>query len=312
MNCVTTQWIILTENNSSVRSFVDANWQKWVIDPEALIAVTLLVGRFSPPLFDRALRWIVKNGSSVSVPRLLKVMKIFPPLIDARIAGGISDYVCEFGSLGDDAMDDWIYMGSVARECIERSSRKDASVAFFLGVDEYIDAEGAFPDASAGGRNADPIFERWGVIRHRFSAGFHTIGNSSVPAGIRIRIGEKLDSRVLGDIIAYIGIAKSRHFGTSRSLAENLYYPRDRISDAVEDGIDRGLLRKGRNDYFSLSDSGFDLLAEEGCEDALWNTDWVITYSGLSFGLSFVSGYFDEEMDMLYTELCNLLEGGDK
>lgn len=48
---------------------------RWAIDPEALLAITLRVGGRDPRLFDEVLDWLCLNGRSMSVQRLKNLTK---------------------------------------------------------------------------------------------------------------------------------------------------------------------------------------------------------------------------------------------
>ena len=72
------------------RSIIDFLWRQWIqlgvsgdegpldrwaIDPEALLAITLRIGGRDPRLFDEILDWLVVNGRTVSVQRLANITK---------------------------------------------------------------------------------------------------------------------------------------------------------------------------------------------------------------------------------------------
>jgi hypothetical protein len=47
----------------------------WIIDPEALLLLTLEVGRYEPRLFDEVLDWLVVNGRWIDLQRMRGILK---------------------------------------------------------------------------------------------------------------------------------------------------------------------------------------------------------------------------------------------
>ncbi|MCK9995780.1 MAG: hypothetical protein KAH56_05825, partial [Candidatus Krumholzibacteria bacterium] len=63
------QWSALGVSGSSQKQ------QKTVVDPEALLLLTLTVARYDPRLFDEVLEWVDVNGASLNVHRLKNLLK---------------------------------------------------------------------------------------------------------------------------------------------------------------------------------------------------------------------------------------------
>lgn len=49
------------------------NFDEWIIDPEALICITCLFGRYEPRLFDEAMDWLRENGGIINLSRLKRI-----------------------------------------------------------------------------------------------------------------------------------------------------------------------------------------------------------------------------------------------
>src|SRR5208337_2570647 len=47
----------------------------WVIDPEALLVLTLGIARYEPRLFDEVMDWLVTNGQWVDIQRLRGILR---------------------------------------------------------------------------------------------------------------------------------------------------------------------------------------------------------------------------------------------
>jgi hypothetical protein len=62
---------------------------RWIIDPEALLLMTLRLGRFDPRLFDEVMAWCVRNGRWLSLQRLKNLTHA--PITDVLSATWPSD-----------------------------------------------------------------------------------------------------------------------------------------------------------------------------------------------------------------------------
>ena len=63
------QWVQLGLSGEASRT------DKWAVDPEALLAITLRLGGEDPRLFDEVLDWLCLNGKLMSVQRLTNLTK---------------------------------------------------------------------------------------------------------------------------------------------------------------------------------------------------------------------------------------------
>ena len=67
----------------------------WVMDPEALLVLTLSVGRAEPRLFDEVLDWLWTNGRLISVQRLRNLSRVDETL--ERTVAAVLDWVSTSG-----------------------------------------------------------------------------------------------------------------------------------------------------------------------------------------------------------------------
>lgn len=76
----------------------DAEWQdRWLIDPEALLLLTLDVGRYDPRLFDEVLDWSVRNSRWLSVVRLGKIAAEQVGDTGRRLVAAFAEFMGEHG-----------------------------------------------------------------------------------------------------------------------------------------------------------------------------------------------------------------------
>src|SRR5271155_4949218 len=64
-----------------------AGYDRWAIDPEALILFTIAVARRDPRLFDEVLDWIALNRQLLSMQRLRNLSRRFP--VDRDLVGAV-------------------------------------------------------------------------------------------------------------------------------------------------------------------------------------------------------------------------------
>jgi hypothetical protein len=64
-----------------------AGFDRWAIDPEALILFTIAVARRDPRLFDEVLDWMAANRKLLSLQRLRNLSKRFP--VDPELVGAV-------------------------------------------------------------------------------------------------------------------------------------------------------------------------------------------------------------------------------
>jgi hypothetical protein len=64
-----------------------AGFDRWVIDPEALILFTIVVARRDPRLFDEVLDWMAVNRKLLSMQRLRNLNRRFP--VDPELVGAV-------------------------------------------------------------------------------------------------------------------------------------------------------------------------------------------------------------------------------
>lgn len=84
--------LLIEFKNTIIESLLGLAWQQWsaigvpgysraeettVVDPEALLLLTLTVGRYDARLFDEMLTWLEINGNFVNVQRLQNIVKQF-------------------------------------------------------------------------------------------------------------------------------------------------------------------------------------------------------------------------------------------
>lgn len=117
---------------------------RWLLDPEALLLMTLEAARTDPRLFDEVLDWLLTNGSLIDVQRLRNLTaedKEFPKALLLGVASLLAEH---------ETSAKWSRL-SVP---IDQSSRQTEPL--FL-----LSAERAFPDF----QNVDPHFRKAGYLR---------------------------------------------------------------------------------------------------------------------------------------------------
>lgn len=117
-----------------------AGFDRWAIDPEALILFTITVARRDPRLFDEVLDWMAANRQLLTLQRLRNLSKRFP--VDPELAGAVMAWTeNQAVSASRDAA---VYQ----RRRHGTQSVFDRDVVSFIG-------------------EPDPVFARYGYVRPR-------------------------------------------------------------------------------------------------------------------------------------------------
>ncbi|OGW40881.1 MAG: hypothetical protein A2Y97_14260 [Nitrospirae bacterium RBG_13_39_12] len=70
--------------------------ESWVIDPEALLVLTLDIGRYEPRLFDEVMDWLVTNGYWIDIQRLRGILRESTDET-CRLMGAVSEFLSSQG-----------------------------------------------------------------------------------------------------------------------------------------------------------------------------------------------------------------------
>ena len=70
--------------------------EPWVIDPEALLVLTLDIGRYEPRLFDEVMDWLVTNGHWIDIQRLRGILRESTDET-CRLMGAVSEFLSSQG-----------------------------------------------------------------------------------------------------------------------------------------------------------------------------------------------------------------------
>lgn len=181
-----------------------------MVDPEALLLLTLEIGREDPRLFDEVLDWLRKNGEWINVTRLGNVLRK-DRLCDPSILSAVAALLAEH-----DSSPKW-------RSLAGKSGGKGTSSAsLFLRDGRPIGTSLA---------SADPRFEARGWLR----SPVHLRGMSQppdlhAPAAFMLRCRAFFGLNIRADAWAYLMM--NRH-GTASRMARELGYTQPRVQEAV-------------------------------------------------------------------------------
>ena len=75
-------------------------FDRWAIDPEAMVLFTVAVARYDPRLLDEILDWIARNRRLLTMQRLRNLTSRFP--VDARLVGAM------MASAGEPVPSQWL------------------------------------------------------------------------------------------------------------------------------------------------------------------------------------------------------------
>ncbi|CAN5361418.1 hypothetical protein BH09SUM1_BH09SUM1_18140 [soil metagenome] len=116
-----------------------------VIDPEALLAATMTLGRRDPRLFDEVIDWLTVNGDLINLSRLKRIMRANDSNIGNRAFAAISQFMAGHANENE-------------RWATAIPSRTATPEIFFQ--DEW-------GEPLPGPRNPDAAFKQFGILREK-------------------------------------------------------------------------------------------------------------------------------------------------
>jgi hypothetical protein len=117
-----------------------SGFDRWAIDPEALILFTIAVARRDPRLFDEVLDWFARNRRLLTMQRLRNLSARFP--LDPRLVGAVAAWAGELAS------SQWFKSQREDGGMDEGTRVFDSDILSFIG-------------------EPDPVFREYGYIRPR-------------------------------------------------------------------------------------------------------------------------------------------------
>jgi len=239
----------------------------WVIDPEALLLITLEAGRYEPRMFDEVVDWLVVNGKWLNVQRLNNIIKL-----DDRYNRDILFAVADILSK-EDRSAKW---RRVSKNLAVKSATKnpdDCCQSFFFFKDGK-------PMPVVG--NIDETFKKYGFLRspinlRNLSKEIHIHSSSNIWLKLRALFGVNLRA----DIIAYLITHDNAH---PRLVAREVMFSQPRVQTVMAELTVSGLVwikpTKREKHYWINRESWWEFLcpAPRG-NIPIW-VNWVFLFRG--------------------------------
>jgi len=243
----------LTAFKSSVQaSLLDLLWTQWtalgipgsgeqekekIIDPEALLLLTLTVARFDPRLFDLVLEWLQFNGAYLNIQRLQNLVEK-----SGFQSGPQLSAIAEMLSQKSPASQKW-------KKLADQYSKDNSATLFFQKNGT------PWPVAS----EADPIFLKHGLHRspvtnRRLSQPFPSVGIPTLLLRLRALLGVTIRCEVLCVLSSVEEIHPS---GIACFLSQSPRAIQKILVDMAKSGIVR-VRTKSREKFYSLAPGGLD------------------------------------------------------
>ena len=250
-----------------------------VIDPEALLLLTCIFGRYDQRLFDEVLDWLMVNGRFLNVQRMRNVMRkenLVDPNVLWAIAGWLSRY--ESDQMNLLAANDW--------------NGKNHKASSFFPTD-------ALPEPS----EKDSVFwahgwERNRVALRRYSQMFTADAMPCLFLKFRAMFG--VNARC--DVLAYLTMNRT---GYPREIAREMYYSQKAIHEILTDLAASGLLQSaklGRERTFRIGSAGLPFLVGEN--EAMKWINWPVLFS-------IVNSVWKKIEELRVTDIESLLESAE-
>ncbi len=233
---------------------LDLLWRQWtalgipgsgeretekIIDPEALLLLTLTVSRFDPRLFDLVLDWLQVNGSYLNIQRLQSLVDKIGFQSGPQLGA-----IAELLGKKSPASPKWKKLSS-------KYSAESTSPLFFQkdGTPWPVTPE------------VDPIFLKHGLQRTPFLARKpgHAFPSEGIPAFL-LRFRALLGINIRCEILCLLGSVEEIHpSGIARFLGQSPRAIQKTLADMAKSGLVR-TRTKSREKFYSLSSSSLESL----------------------------------------------------
>jgi hypothetical protein len=192
------------------------NQDNWVIDPEALLLISLEMGRYEPRMFDEVVDWLVINGKWLNVQRLNNIIKL-DDQYNRDILFAVADILSK-----EDKSAKWRRVSKNLAVKSPINNREELHQSFFLFKDGK-------PMPVMG--KVDETFRKYGFLRtpvnlRKLSKEIQSHSPSNLWLKLRALFGVNLRA----DIIAYLITHESAH---PRRVAREVIFSQPRVQTTM-------------------------------------------------------------------------------
>jgi len=233
---------------------------RWVIDPEALLAITATMARYEARVFDEALDWLQVNGRFINIQRIKTILKK-ERFAGDRVLAAIADLMSRGAAAAK-----WKRLAE-----IDSGAGKKEEPLFFLKDGRPLTAI----------RETEPVFQAHGLVRDKirlrgYSRSFRTEPVTNLHLKLRAFFG--VNARC--EIVLFLLMNRQGH---PREIARQCYYYQKTVQDTLVDMRCSGLVQvapSGREKLYRLSSPAWNNLLVGGNELPRW-VCWPPFFSAL-------------------------------
>jgi hypothetical protein len=210
--------------------------RRYLIDPEALMCVTMFLGRLEPRLFDECMDWLASNDRWVGMDRLKAIVEDYPEGCRQAL-GAALDYLNR-----------------------SKTKHKYSSVIGRWQNHQGGEPEPLFRTAGSGSNLAkhklDPVFKEWGLLRNPpVLRGMSSPPSPDNPANLVIKLRSMFGVSARAEVVAFL-LLKGE--GNSYQISRLAYLAQRNVYTILNDLAYSGLADKvevGKESIFSLDQS---------------------------------------------------------
>ena len=201
----------------------------WVIDPEALLLLSLNLARYEPRLFDEIMDWLATNGNVINIQRIRSISKE-EDFQSQILMPAIASTMCNKGKATK-------WQGLTQLSPINKTIQE----LFFKKTGEPVSHFGV----------PDPVFRKYGFLRGPLELRGHTL-----PVRVTHNPGLLFKLRALWGINARAEIflyLLTHETGHPRKIAKETYYFQKTVQDALVEIVRSGIVyiqKKGKEKHY--------------------------------------------------------------
>ncbi|UCC40388.1 MAG: hypothetical protein JSV96_02760 [Candidatus Aminicenantes bacterium] len=245
---------------------------KFLIDPESLLCVTCLFGRFDQRLFDEVISWLSENGNLLNIDRLKNVLKCFDDL-EANILGAVAEYL-----VVNEKKRKW---DRVVNFC-KKKKKENVQILFLTKNLKSIPTVGRF----------DPVFLRWGFRRDevKLRKRLQKI-DLEKPCNLLLKMRSFFGVNVRADINAFLMFSEGDN---SLQISQKIFFNQRNVYKVLNDLHSSGLVEKrniGKRSLYTIDRSNWSSFFNKDIN--LSYIIWPKMFSTLSY--LFIRMFFQPE-----------------
>ncbi len=212
---------------------------KFLIDPESLLCVSCLFGRFNQRLFDEVISWLSENGHLLNIDRLKNVLRLFVNS-ETNVLGAVAEHLVQ-----KEQKRKWI---RVVHFCEKNKKEEEIQNLFMTKNSVPVPVVGKF----------DPVFLRWGFRRNQVNLRTRIQKiDFEKPCNLLLKLRSFFGVSARADIYAFLLFSEGDN---SLQVSQKVHFNQRNVYQVLNDLYKSGLVEKkniGKRSLYTIDHSSW-------------------------------------------------------